>query len=693
MDEYRENTSFVEQEKPFDIDELLRYWNIIKERYWIFISTFIIVGLSGFIYTFNITPVYKATTTIIIEPDFPQVANLNTLSRVSNTDEFFQTQIKIINSRIVAEKTLDILHPIINKQLEDDEEQPSKADLIDAFIARIDIETDKNTRLVELSMKNTDPKRATEEVNTLAKTYINYNLEDRRATSKDAFLWLSEQLSILKAKVENSEMDLLKYKEAENIVSLEKRQTLLEEQIAEANQNYIKTTTKYAELTTLLDEIKKLQNTEFAESLPRIIDNPLIQQLKQEKSKLEVEMAKVSKKYKPMHPVIVNIQSQIDNIKERLHIETEKIIKSIEIEARITEANIRTIENNSAKLKQMSMSLSKQAIQYGVLKREAESNKNMYDVLLFRLKETDISGRVTANNIRIVDEAIVSDSPVIPNTKLYLFATLVLALGLGAGFCFLAEFFDNTIKSENDIKLHLHETVLGVIPFNKNAHDINDDSFSHFNRSYNEIKTNIRFYQKEHMLKTVQITSAQESEGKTTTVYNIGKAFAQTGSKVLMMDADLFRPKLGKILQLQDTKGVSDYFINNVPASDCIMNTDIKNLFIMPAGLIPPNPSDLIGSSKMKELIDSVKNDYDIILIDSPPVNSTIDVSVLGSYADGIAMVIKAQNTSKQNLRKAIQGMKALNGNIIGTVITSSKYMDKFSYYLYGAKTEQKSSV
>jgi capsular exopolysaccharide synthesis family protein len=689
MNETFNNRTPEIDEKPFDIEEVLRYWQVIKQRIWILISTFIIVVLTGVIYTFNITPIYKATTTVIIEADVPQAVDLNSVSRIANNEEFFQTQIKIIKSRSVISKTIDALK---NSSLftKEELEQSEFSNPIASLTDRIDIESEKNTRIVELSVQNIDPKKATKEVNTLAKTYINYNLEDRRATSKSAFLWLTEQLALLKAKVEKSEMDLLKYKESENIVSLEKRQTLLEERIAESNENYIKTSTKYMELQTMLNEIQNLQKTEFAEFLPRIINNTLIQQLKQEKNTLEIKLAEISKKYKPKHPTIIKLQSQIDNINKSLEIEINKIVKSIEIEARITESNIKSIEKNLAALKQQSMNLSKQAIQYGVLKREAESNKSMYDVLLYRLKETDISGRVTSNNIRIVDAALVPGSPVIPNTKLYLLATFFLAIFLGVGLSIFADFIDNTVKSDNDIKLHIHETVLGIVPINKNINDEDDKHFTHFSRAYNEIKTNISFYQKEHMLKSLMITSAQKSEGKTTSVLNLGKAFAHTGYKVLIIDADLFRPRLGKLLKLEENKGISNYFLDNEPPENLIVQTKTENLFALPAGLIPPNPSELIGSKKMKDLIEKLGKDFDIVLIDSAPINSTIDVSVLGSYIDGIAIAVKAHHTSKQHLRKAISSLTSLKGNIIGIMLTSAKYTDISSYYYSGYNTKTK---
>ena len=304
--------------------DLQRYWYIIRRRYWILIATFVIVVLSTVIYTFRQAPIYQATTTLLIEPDFPQVVEFSEVSQFSRTTEFYETQFKIINSRSVVKKTIDILGLSI------DPESEETGDPVKAFQGRITIEPEPDTRLVNLSVDNPDPEAAANEVNTLARAYIQYNLEDRRASSKDAFTWLSEQLAVLKAKVKQSEMKLLEYKEEEDIVSLERRQALLEERISETNENYINAVTCRIELETMINEIENLKQLQMAESLPKILENSLVQQLKQEHSILELQLAKISKKYKPKHPNIIRLQSQIDNIKDRLSVEVEKIVKSIE---------------------------------------------------------------------------------------------------------------------------------------------------------------------------------------------------------------------------------------------------------------------------------------------------------------------------------------------------------------------------
>jgi len=657
--------------------DLQKYWYIIKNNYWIILTTFLVIVISTLIYTFRQTPQYRATSTIIIEPDIQQAVNFNDFTQIRYTEEFFETQLKIINSRSVVKKTADIL----GLQSED-----STKDVISELIGRITIEPEENTQLVLLSVDNPNPEKAMKEVNTLANVYIYHNLEDRRVASRDAFTWLSEQLAILKSKVKQSEMELLKYKEKEDIVTLDRKQKLFEEKISETNESYNKAISKRIELETIIEEIEDLKQTDLIGSLPRIIENPLVQQLKQEQSKLEIELAKISKKYKPKHPKIIMLQSQIDNIDERLTIEVEKIIKSIEVETRISKSNENIIKKNLDGLKHESMRLAKQAIQYGVLKREATSNRELYEVLLHRMKETDISGNTNANNIRVVDKAILPKEPISPKKPRDILIAVIIGLVLGISICIFLDYFDNTIKKEEDIKAYFHETSLGSIPIGKDFSINGNNELNLINRSYREIKTTLNFYRKEHILNSILITSATPGEGKTTSVQFIGSTFAQTGSKTLIIDADLYNPKLAGLFNINSKLGLSDYFTNNNDVNEIIVETETENLSIIPSGLIPNNPSEIIGSRKMKELIDIVKNDFDIVIIDSPPVSAALEVAILGGYVDGIGFIVKANSITWQVINKSINKINLLKGKIIGVILTSVKHSDKSSYNYYYSK-------
>ncbi len=675
--EINRNLEIQLSEDEFD---LYRYLQIIRRRIWILITIFIIVFLSVTIKTFHQTPIYRATTTLIIEPDLPQILDLGEISSFRNSKDFLNTQFEIIKSYKVIKQTVDILG-LANNSIEE-----NSIDYVGAFQRMIKVEPIRDSRIVKISIDNSDAEKAVDFVNTLARAFINYNLEDSREASRDAFTWLTERLAILKASVKKSEMDLLKYKEEEDIVSLEKRQIMLEEKISGTNESFTDTQSKRIELETMINEIEQLEDFEMAESLPKILENSLVQTLKQEQSNIELKFAKISKKFKPKHPEIISLQSQLDNIKNRLNKEVEKIVKSIEIELRITKAKENTINRNLDNLKRQSMRLSKQAIQYGVLKREAETNRNMYDVLLHRLKETDISGSTTANNIRVVDEAKIPTKPIKPNKKMNLLIGLILGLAAGVGGCIVTDYFDNSIKDEEDIKLYLKEKLIGLIPKNKESSSNNINNSTEINRSYRELKTFINFHKQDHLLKTILITSAVKGEGKSTSVVFLGKELAQSGLKILLIDADMFNPQMGKHFKIENKIGLRDYYFEDKKNEEIIIKTEFENLSIIQAGLIPPDPSEIIGSNKMKSLIEKVKKDFDIILIDSPPISVALEVAVLGSFVDGIFVLVKANYKSWTVIKKALDTLKSLKGNIIGLILSFAKDSDKYRDYYYYSK-------
>ncbi len=672
--------NFEEMEEHIRVEnfDFLYYWKIVKRRYPILIAIFIIVVLVTTIYNFQKTPTFEAIVNIQVTPDNSLIDDLNT-NRISvKSAEFFSTQFEIIKSRSVIHRSIGLL--LANYSYDTTGIKNPMSNLQQ----RLEVEQEEETQIINIKVKNKKPDVATLEANAIAQSYIQYSLESRREASKSAFTWLSEQLNTLKSQVKESELKLLKYKEKEDIVSLSKRQEFIENRISKTNDNYIEANKEYLNNKTILEEIKKLNNIEMAEYIPEIFKNNHILKLKQEETTLEVDLAKLSKKYRNKHPEIIRLQSQLDRIQQKLKTEIEKIIKSIEVKTKLSQTKLNSIKNNLDKLKRKSMILAKQAIQYGVLKREAESNLKMYDILLQKLKETDIGGNIIMNNIRIVDEAIPPTSPIYPKKKKNIFLSIIFGLALGLSTIIALDYFDNTIKTEEDAKNYLQEKVLGSIP-KLNNHKLVRTTNDSLTRPYHELKTVISYHKNEHFLKTLMITSNGAMEGKTTTIARLGIAFAQSGSKVLLLDADVFKPKLHKYFEVNQEPGISDYYLEETEIHKNIISTTIPNLDILPAGLILPNPSEVIDSNEFKSLITQLKSEYDLILIDSPPVSAAIEVAMLGSFVDGIAFVVKANDKSWQSTKKVLDKIKSLKGNIIGTIITmSTEAKENYYYYSYG---------
>lgn len=662
-------TSYDEAEERIDI----RYYlDVIKRRLWILIAVFATVTVSAAVHTFRQTPIYRTMSTLIIEQEIMQQTDPFG-SYYTFKALFLQTQVDLIRSDKVMKKAVALLG------------LPDSQQNIAALKGRVNVKPVENTYLVNISISGQDPHQITREANAVADAFIQYSMEDKQEASRDSYTWLSEQLAVLKAKVKKSELELLKFKQQESIVSLEKRQSLIEENLSATHRKLMEASMKSLELKTTLDELKKHENRpELMESLPQILESESVGALKSDLSRLNVELAKLSRKYKPKHPKIVTIKTQINRIRQRLIDEIQKQVKGIEIEYQISKTNEEAIARNLDTLKRESMELSHQAIQYGVLKREAESNNQMFTALLGSMKKVDVTASMTPKNIRLVDAAKVPSSPISPDNRRNLLMGVALGLGLGLGLCFLAEYMDDTIKDENDLLTHIKGNFLGLVSKEnrkkiKGIQDLPDSLI----QSYRNIKTILTFYKQEHVLKTIMVTSSMSGEGKTTTVAALGRLFAESGIKVLIIEADLFRPQLRKLMHIESEIGLSDYFLHDRKKEDIIFETDIANLSILPSGLIPPNPRIVVESEKLPTLLKELNSVYDLIIIDTPPLNAFIEISFLCPLVDGVAMVVKAQKTTRQMVKKMMGILTAGRANMLGFILSQVPKTRHEKYYYY----------
>ncbi len=689
-----EQERFIEPDPlpPVDLaSEVRHYWYVVKQRRWVLLTTFVIVVLSTVIHNRYQVPGYRATATLILEPNIPHLSSPGEIS-MGDAGSFYESQYEIIRSYGVAKMAVGALG------LGEEGEQGDQASeaTIAAFQSRISVDPINNSRLVKVSMTGSDPEEVARHVNTLVRMYIHRNLEDRRAASQDAFTFLSERLAVLRAQVAKSENELLEYKEQEDIVSLEKRQALVEERLSELTERHTEAALERSGLETVLREVQAIRaQPELIGAIPQLRGHVVLQQLSSDLIRLQLEHGRLAQKYKPKHPKIVQLQSQIDSIRAQREIEIDRAIRSLEVEYRIHQQTEQGVRASLDDRKRQSRQLAQQAIQYGMLKRDTESNRQMYDVLLQRLKETDFSGNITINNIRVVDEARVPSAPLGPNTQRALTIAIFGSLLLGFALCVAIDYFDNALRNEHDVQLYLESPVLGIVP---KAKDLEKRPAAAIHRAYRDIKTGLDFFSQEHVLRSLLVTSAVAGEGKTTGVTHLGTRFAQAGRRVLLIDADLARPQLHRRFALEPEAGLSDYFLNQRPVDEILLDSGTPGLRILPAGLIPPNPAELIGSPAMAELIEDLKARFDLVILDSPPCSLGLEVAALGSRVDGVAFVVKAHSTPRTVVRKALEKLEQFHGNIVGIVLNgldpSSEDLDgRYGYYGYGAREPESARV
>lgn len=523
------------QEQEINLHQFLL---VLRRRYPYLVAIFLVTLLLAGVYSFRQVPLYQGTALLIFEPNSNAPVDFEQLDRVKISD-FLETQKQIITSRKVISRVLEALNvqqlpqkntgglSHLRKELilkvrellgiaEDTaEEDATKTDFIALFRNKISVEAPRNTNLMELRVADPDPQQAARYTNTLARIYIEYDLEDRKAASGNAFTWLSEQVALLKAKVQKSELDLLKYKQEEALTSIEKRQNTIDDKINELNENLSKLVMQRMEKEAILQEIRGLANRlHKTDIIPAVLENSQIKLLKEEYNKIEIQFARISTKFKRNHPERVRLSTQLSHIKRKITDEAKKVVKDMEISIYILQKKQNALELSLESYKKQARRIAEQAIEYGVLKREAESNKQMYKVLLERLKETDIGSSIVANKIRIVDSAEVPNAPFSPNIPRNLLLAGVLGLFVGTGACFLIEYFDNTVKSRDDLELLLGLNFIGAVPERKQSVALGSTMDKLLSRGFQESKSILDFYRKDHLLQTLMITSLSSWRGK-----------------------------------------------------------------------------------------------------------------------------------------------------------------------------------
>ena len=721
-------------EEQIDLRDYLRV--ILKQR-WIIIAFFAIVVIVVAIYVLTATPIYKASTRLVIEKENPNVVSIEEVMAVnaSGTD-YYQTQYKIIESRTVAREVIkrlrldqseefcpspkddfisnlkntisDFKNSIISLLKTDEtskeketEEYSRDSKLVSAFISRIEVSPIRNSRLVDISFEAKDPVLAFRIANTLASAYIDHNLEIKLSAAQGAMKWLNNRVYDERIKVEKAERALLRYKEENRIITdfssdvehvSAQKLAQLNTQVVDMESNRVEAETRFKQAAALIG------HSDMLDSVPEVLNNELIRQIKSMEVNLYQRMSEFSKKYGKNHPQMVAIDSELKTLQKRKSQEINRVINSLKNEYKVALAKEESLKDALSKQKEELLDLNEKAIQYGVLRREVESAQNIYEMLIKRFKETSLSENMRAGNIRIIDKAEVPKTPVKPKKRVSIILAMIVGLFGGTGLAFLLEYLDNTIKTPDDLKQYLNIPDLGPVPLfaaeNKGNPGKGKDRTSDLialhsprstaSESYRGIRTNIMFSTAESVPQVILVSSSGPREGKTITAANIAITMAQAGSKIIILDCDMRRPEIHNLFGATRDRGMSNILVGVDNIGEIIQSTEIPNLDVITSGPIPPNPSEMLGSKRMESLLVALRKKYDHILIDSPPVTAVTDALVLSKSADGVIMVIRTGDMARQIVKNGIGQFNNVGAHIIGAVLNGIDLSSsKYSYYYY----------
>ena len=692
------------------------YLRVLHKRRWTAGPVFLVIVLAVTFYTFTVTPIYEASTQLLIEADNPNVVSFQEVLDIeeSMTNAYYQTQYGILKSRVVARKTLETLqlwnHPEFGGELNEDtfSLRRTAVDAVDglvAFMARslrstsvadealalsetdaqsraisilsgkLTVAPVRNSRLVNVSVRSPDPAMAEIVANTLARTYIEQNLEFSFLASKEATDWLGERLAEQRATVEASEVALQQYREQHDAVALEDRQNIVVQRLSELNAAVTRARTerltheaRYRQLMQILER----DDREALDSFPAVLGNSFIQDLKAQLATVQRDLAEQTEWRGDRHPEVIRVRAEVETAERRLEAEIQRVVEAEQTEFQAVQTEERSLIAALETQTRDALALDRRGIEYGVLRRDAESNRQIYDSLLQRTKETSISGELTTNNIRVVDVAERPRAPVSPRRGLNLLLALLGGSMFGVGLAFFFEYFDNRLKTPDEVEAQLGLPSLGLIPvLRKFKADplVSNGVPPQFAEAFRALRTNLLFSSFDEGMRTIAITSTGPAEGKTIVASNIAIGLAQTGARVLLIDADMRRPRVHALFDQQQMPGLSNLLVDNATVPDAVKKSGVENLWTLCAGRIPPNPSELLGSKRFGAFLDSLHDHFDWVLIDCPPVMAVTDATVVAHVSSAVLFVIGADMTSKHTAKTALTHLDAVGARYLGTVL------------------------
>ncbi|MFQ5900569.1 MAG: GumC family protein [Thermodesulfobacteriota bacterium] len=697
------------------------YWRIILKRKWTIFTFFTIIVTTVTIGSFATEPVYKATAVIQIEKEAPKVLSFeDILPANTQSSDYYQTQYGILKSRTLAMKVIERLslqdHPQFKNDkidvvknaeaLEPNKEIESKERLIDTFLGLFEVEPVKKSRLVNITFDSNYPDLSAEMANTLTQTYIDYTLESNFKAAEKARDWIAGQLGELQAKVETSEERLQAFARKHGIFSLEKDENIILRKLEKLGDAL-----SAAEADRITKEaIYKEAVHSSSDTIPVGTEDEFIKTIKEQYALLEAEYFKLYTLYKPEYPRMVRLKTQMESIDKRIKEETNNFIKRAEAAYKTSLMEEKFLEESFDKQRELALMMKENSIQYNILKREVDTNKELYDGLLQRLKETGVSAGLDSSNIRVVDKAESPLHPSRPRKKLNILLSMIIGLTMGTGIAFFSEYMDNTVKDPEDIERSFNLSTLGLIPSLESVTEKSEIlgtapeliSYLHtkspLSEAFRGLRTSILFSSPSCPPKTLLVTSTVPGEGKTTVSINIGIVLAQAGKKVLIIDGDLRRAGCHKVFSLPSSPGLSNFLTGNANLKSIVKSTKVPGLFLTPAGPISPNPAELLSSLKMRELIKKLNKHIDFIIIDSAPVMGFADTPTLTTMVDGVIMVISGGNTIKDEVKRTLQNLRKVNASILGAVlnkfdISKQPYGYYNSYYYYNKEGDRQNST
>jgi capsular exopolysaccharide synthesis family protein len=703
---------------------------ILNKRKWWVILTLLVVVAATILYTKRQKPVYRATASVIIDTTPPRVlSGVKDVVELGSTNywamhEYLQTQYKIITGLEVCERVVAKLHldedlaflGVPPDQTITDEERAERiAAKVPARIlqGRLTLEPVRDSMMALVSADDPDPARAADVANEVAFAYRAQNIDYRRAATQEANAELRDMVEKYRERKEKADQDLLEYEKGHAIGSFAVRKQAIEDRVKLMSERQGQLLLKRSDLEARIARVKRIEaaGDVFSVPLDTVLGNALISGLKSKYIELRDQRTSLATHYGERFDKVKALDEQmaaiLDAIKAevRVHLaairgDYDEVVGALkQIDARLAEANRDLSE------------LAAMQVEYNMLAERKKDGYQVYDQVRSRFMEINLSAQVETNNVRIHEMAQVPARPLKPDLRLNLALGGFLGLLLGLGLAFLVEQLDNTVKGREDVERFTGVPCLGMIPSipgqrqrRRRSKDatlrqrdfyVMENPKSQASEAMNTIRTNLMFIAPERRVRTILVTSGSPWEGKSTVVIALGITMARFGSRTLLVDTDMRRPRLHRTFGLEAERGLSTLLLGGERIEDVVAHTDVPNLDLLPCGPVPPNPSDLLRMEKLGKLLVELQQRYDTVILDSPPVIPVADPRILSGMADVVVLVVKLGHTTTEGLRTVRRELGAVGAPLVGTILNDLDvrrggygygYAYGYGYGYYGTK-------
>ena len=699
-----------------DIIDLRQYFRILNQHKWGILGLGLSVAVLTLLVVFAMTPIYTATATLLIEAEEASVVSIQEVyGLASPNDQYFQTQFEILKSRRLAERVIERLGMMDHPEFKPDPtafnwrqmfpfslvfgggEAPTEYSIqqraVNQFASQLTIAPVRGTQLTHISFESSDRELAAAVVNSLAQIYIDANLEAKLEVTMQASNWLTERLGGLREDLGLAEARLQNFRESEGLVGADGGTVLANRELDLVQERLLDTRRERLQLESAINQLRQFdgEDLESLQRIPVVLNHVLVRDYFTTARAAEQRVAELSERYGYRHPTMISAQRELESAQAQLQRQVSAVVGTIRTEYEIAQSNERSVEAQLASTRSDVQDLSRKEFELRELEKDVETKRSIYDTFFTRLSETSATGDLSTANARLADPAVVPLRPSAPRKGLITAVAFVLALMMGVVLAFLADMLDNTIKSPQDIEQRLGTSLLGILPMLPEARKDPDGKLAyawflkHNKSNYAEavrtIRTSLLLSNLDNPPKLIAVTSTVPGEGKTSTSLNIAFALAQM-EKVLLIDADMRRPSIAKALGIDSRHpGIANVAAGTAELADAIVRYEAGGLDVITAGVVPPNPLELLSSKRFAAVLQVLSTKYDRIIIDTAPCGAVSDALALAPRVAAMIYVVRADSTSGTLVEQAFKRLRESRAPISGVVLNQVDLSKKNTYY------------